>query len=81
MEEASAHTLPAASAVVIEYPGYVRNVSRAVETLGSEDALRKCVEENSSFLKLRQRPSDPFCHPIFGERHAAPGLLLPLPLR
>jgi hypothetical protein len=70
------HQVPAQSAILVEYPGYVRNKARAVETLGSEGALHECIRQNAGFLKLRQRPSDPFCHAIFGERHGTAGLVL-----
>ncbi len=74
--DTSTHQLPEQSAIVVEYPGYVRNVAKAVQTLGSEETLQSCIEENSSFLKLRQRPNDPYCHPIFGDRQATAGVLL-----
>ena len=68
--------VPESEAVLVEYPGYVQNVSAVTHTLGGSDALAAAVAGSSGVLQMRFRPEDPTCHPIFGERHTTNGLLL-----
>ncbi|KAI9317592.1 RNA polymerase III transcription factor IIIC subunit-domain-containing protein [Dichotomocladium elegans] len=48
----------------IEYPGRVKNVDRALETLGGEEALVSALNNSTKAVELRFRPKDPFSHPI-----------------
>ena len=49
----------------VEYPGYVKNVDRALASLGGEKALTEALTRETN-VKLRYRPNDPFSHPIQG---------------
>ncbi|GAA5804473.1 hypothetical protein HPULCUR_009968 [Helicostylum pulchrum] len=50
----------------VEYPGYVKRVKRALETLGGEKALTEALNTNST-VDLNYRPGDPFSHAIKGQ--------------
>ncbi|KAK9463170.1 RNA polymerase III transcription factor IIIC subunit-domain-containing protein [Lipomyces oligophaga] len=51
--------------VCVEHPGAVRDVDRAIVTLGGKDALRKTINSSGQVpLELRLRPEDVFSHPI-----------------
>ncbi|KAG2235746.1 hypothetical protein INT48_009161 [Thamnidium elegans] len=50
----------------VEYPGYVKRVKRALETLGGEKALTEALNTNST-VDLKYRPGDPFSHAIKGQ--------------
>jgi general transcription factor 3C polypeptide 5 (transcription factor C subunit 1) len=59
--DTSTHQLPEQAAIVVEYPGYVRNVAKAVQTLGSEETLQNCIEENSTagvLLRISRKLGD-----------------------
>eukprot|EP00192_Tetraselmis_astigmatica_P005998 CAMPEP_0117651038 /NCGR_PEP_ID=MMETSP0804-20121206/1875_1 /TAXON_ID=1074897 /ORGANISM="Tetraselmis astigmatica, Strain CCMP880" /LENGTH=520 /DNA_ID=CAMNT_0005456981 /DNA_START=135 /DNA_END=1693 /DNA_ORIENTATION=- len=58
--------LPSSSVAVVHYPGLVRNVSRAMETLGGAATLAEALQKEGGELHLRFRPSDPYCHPLTG---------------
>ncbi|CDH58808.1 rna polymerase iii transcription factor [Lichtheimia corymbifera JMRC:FSU:9682] len=62
--------------ICVEYPGRVKNIDRAIETLGGSQAITAAVENPKNGIGLRLRPKDPFCHPISGEVRRIPGLLL-----
>ena len=68
--------LPDRTAFLVEYPGYVRNVQAAVDTLGGIGAVTTTANSDSSVLQLRFRPDDPYSHPLYAERQSAKGLLL-----
>ncbi|GAA5808263.1 hypothetical protein MFLAVUS_001651 [Mucor flavus] len=59
----------------IEYPGYVKRVERALETLGGEKALTEALNTNST-VDLKYRPKDPFSHAIKGQILPASKLLV-----
>ncbi|KAK9453605.1 RNA polymerase III transcription factor IIIC subunit-domain-containing protein [Dipodascopsis uninucleata] len=49
----------------IEHPAVVKNVDRAIETLGGTDALRKTIRsDGKESLELCLRPEDRFAHSI-----------------
>ena len=70
--------VPEARGTLVEYPGYVSNPSRVLETLGGAEALGNACSASagSTLLELRYRPSDPLSHPLYGERAPANGLVL-----
>ena len=43
--------LPSTRLLCVEYPGFVKNVDRAVVTLGGEDAIQKAVRDRPEFLE------------------------------
>ncbi|CAI2172733.1 5960_t:CDS:10 [Funneliformis geosporum] len=73
-EAAPSKIIPSRQIFVIEYPGYVKNVDKVLQTLGGEKGLKKAV--NESLMELRFRPDDPFCHPINGDVIPTSNLLL-----
>ncbi|KAJ2487555.1 tau 95 subunit of transcription factor TFIIIC [Coemansia sp. RSA 2320] len=71
--------IPRQRAFAIEYPGYVRDVNKAVLTLGGHEQLaRSMVNDKDDDLpvELRFRYDDPTSHPISGEKVATQNLLL-----
>ncbi|CDS10849.1 hypothetical protein LRAMOSA11335 [Lichtheimia ramosa] len=62
--------------ICVEYPGRVKNIDRAIETLGGQKAITAAVENPKNGIELKLRPKDPFCHPVSGEVRRIPGLLL-----
>ncbi|CAG8472945.1 1742_t:CDS:2 [Racocetra fulgida] len=58
--------LPTQQCFVVEYPGNVKNIDKALQTLGGQKGLKK----------LRFRPDNPFCHPINGDIIPTANLLL-----
>ena len=69
-------TVPAAEAVLVEYPGYVRNIGAVERTLSGTNSLAEAVASSNSVIQMRFRPEDPTCHPVYGERQSTNGLLL-----
>eukprot|EP00252_Welwitschia_mirabilis_P020208 TRINITY_DN4904_c0_g1_i1.p1 TRINITY_DN4904_c0_g1~~TRINITY_DN4904_c0_g1_i1.p1 ORF type:complete len:617 (+),score=147.01 TRINITY_DN4904_c0_g1_i1:229-2079(+) len=68
--------IPGTCNFVVHYPGYPPSISRAIETLGGQEGLRKARSSDTNYLELRFRPEDPYCHPTFGELHHSNSLLL-----
>lgn len=68
--------VPDAEVLCVEYPGFVRDQERAIETLGGLASIARAKHDESALLQLRLRPADPHSHPIFGEKVAAVALLL-----
>jgi hypothetical protein len=64
--------VPSSEAVAVEYPAFVRNPQRALQTLGGLEAVAAAVASKKRYpvLPLRFRPEDRFCHALFGEREA-----------
>lgn len=48
--------VPQTTAIAIEYPGYIRNVDRALQTLGGEAAIAEASSSADGYLRLRFRP-------------------------
>ena len=67
--------VPYAEALMVEFPGVVRDVEAALAMLGGQaaGALRHPA---GGYLQLRFRPSDLVSHPIVADRQPARGLLL-----
>ncbi|KAI9093011.1 RNA polymerase III transcription factor IIIC subunit-domain-containing protein [Phlyctochytrium arcticum] len=66
-EAAPSEPLPEDSFHVVEYPGYIKNVDKAMKNLGGMGGVEKAFAGELSVLELRYRPDDPFSHPISGE--------------
>ncbi|MFT7817599.1 general transcription factor 3C polypeptide 5 [Arapaima gigas] len=62
--------------VCVEYPGVVRRVDRALETLRGEKSVSKTYSDPTKRLELYFRPRDPYCHPLCGNRYPSINLLL-----
>lgn len=54
--------------VMIEYPGFVKNPDKALETLGNMDSIERVFATQKDRLELKFRPADPFCRPAYGDR-------------
>ncbi|KXN69333.1 hypothetical protein CONCODRAFT_18385 [Conidiobolus coronatus NRRL 28638] len=65
-EKSPTKTLPNIYLFNIEYPGYVKNLQKCLDTLGGLETLTKDFLNNGSF-DLRYRPQDPLSHPISGD--------------
>eukprot|EP01125_Pyxidicula_operculata_P011073 TRINITY_DN3616_c0_g3_i1.p1 TRINITY_DN3616_c0_g3~~TRINITY_DN3616_c0_g3_i1.p1 ORF type:complete len:635 (+),score=194.89 TRINITY_DN3616_c0_g3_i1:166-2070(+) len=70
--------LPKKEYICIEYPGIVKNVDKAIETLGGSDSINKAISTQSRYLALNFRPSSSFSHPIHGDLVRTSNLLLKL---
>jgi general transcription factor 3C polypeptide 5 (transcription factor C subunit 1) len=69
--------VPQQECIAIEYPGFVRNVDKALRTLGGVEAISAAATQpGGAFLKLHFRPEEPTSHAIYGERTTAQRLLL-----
>ncbi|KAJ3269538.1 tau 95 subunit of transcription factor TFIIIC [Borealophlyctis nickersoniae] len=75
-EKAPSRPLPRWNFHVVEYPGYVKDEQKVLQTLGGMPAIEKAFNEDLKGLELRYRPDDPFSHPINGEIIATTNLLL-----
>ncbi|KAJ8346735.1 hypothetical protein SKAU_G00281360 [Synaphobranchus kaupii] len=62
--------------VSVEYPGYVTNVDKMLETLGGEQAVSKTYADPSRRIELNYRPRDPYCHPLCANRFPSTSVLL-----
>ncbi|KAH9489477.1 General transcription factor 3C polypeptide 5 [Bulinus truncatus] len=61
--------------VCIEYPGVIKNVDRALNTLGGPQTICTCFKENHR-LELSFRPKDPYCKPVISSVFPSRNLLL-----
>ncbi|CAG8570655.1 8679_t:CDS:2 [Diversispora eburnea] len=73
-EKAPNKIIPSQQLFSVEYPGYVKNMDKILQTLGGRKGLKKAVNED--LMELRFRPGDPFCHPINGDVIPTSNLLL-----
>lgn len=62
----------------VEYPGYVGEEQRVLETLGGLDGIARQLQENPKTLPLKLRPRDKNCHANYGLREGSRRLLLKL---
>ena len=62
--------------VGIEYPGYIEDENRMLETLGGEEALSRTYSHPTRRLELSFRPGDPYSHTACGDRCLTANLLL-----
>lgn len=68
--------VPASEVVCVEFPAFVRDVDKAIDMLGGQEALSMAENSKNPFLQLHWKPGDAFRHGIYGGRHAHQGLLL-----
>lgn len=68
--------LPDTKLVCVEYPGFVKNVDKMLDSIGGEQGLSKTYADSSKRLELRYRPKDPYCHPVCGNRFSSTNLLI-----
>lgn len=66
--------------VGIEYPAFVKNVDKMMETLGGIEELSKEFTENQR-VQLKFHPKNVYCKPTFGDRIECTGLLLKVKIR
>lgn len=52
------------SCFALEFPGYIDNVDRALETLGGMQGLQEQRKAHPKRLTLKLRPKDDYCHPL-----------------
>ncbi|KAG0205384.1 tau 95 subunit of transcription factor TFIIIC [Mortierella sp. GBA30] len=64
LKQAAIEQVPDTKIFSIEFPGHVRNVDKAKEALGGEQAI---INASGAPLDLRYRVKDPFSIPIQGE--------------
>lgn len=69
-------SIPDKKALLVEYPGFVRNPDAAIQTLGGLDAISAIADGSSQMLSLYFRPGDPLSHPLLGYKQHTQGLLL-----
>ena len=67
--------VPHDEAIMVEFPGIVRDVDAALAMLGGQ-AAAALRHPAAGYLQLRFRPSDPTSHPLVADRQPARGLLL-----
>ncbi|KAI8059456.1 RNA polymerase III transcription factor IIIC subunit-domain-containing protein [Gongronella butleri] len=61
----------------VEYPGIVKNVDRAIDTLGGYKAIIQAYQgKDHHRMEMKYRPNDPFCHTINGNVLPSSRLLL-----
>jgi general transcription factor 3C polypeptide 5 (transcription factor C subunit 1) len=71
------HPLPSATAVSVEYPGFVRDTDACLETLGAaRGELQRALDSKAQSLQLRMRPDSTVSRPIYGDGVASTNLLL-----
>ncbi|PQQ17858.1 hypothetical protein Pyn_24437 [Prunus yedoensis var. nudiflora] len=68
--------LPSREVFAIHYPGYPSSMSRAIETLGGTQGIRKAHSSQSNRLELHFRHQEPYSHPTFGDLRPCNNLLL-----
>eukprot|EP00884_Botryococcus_braunii_P007405 jgi/Botrbrau1/16666/Bobra.0068s0082.1 len=68
--------VPTDECVVLEFPGYIKNDSKALEMFGGAQAIQKAMGQTATYLPLHLRPGDPLSHPIYGEKKKTKGILL-----
>ena len=61
---------------MIEYPGFVKNVDKALNTLGGVSTIDKVNKSEKDRLELKFRRADPLSHSAYGDRVAKKGLVL-----
>ncbi|KAJ2613153.1 tau 95 subunit of transcription factor TFIIIC [Coemansia sp. RSA 1365] len=65
---ADRHALPEHTLLSVEYPGYVVDTDKAIESIGGSKKLARDTTENVGMpIELRYRYNDPTSHPINGE--------------
>jgi general transcription factor 3C polypeptide 5 (transcription factor C subunit 1) len=60
----------------VAYPGYVRNISRVMATLGGKDSIESAFNTPQSMLELRFRPGNADAHALRAARSQTKGIVL-----
>ncbi|CAH1118046.1 unnamed protein product [Phaedon cochleariae] len=60
----------------IEYPGRVKNVYKAIESLGGMHGIEMAVSDSRNKLDIRFHPMNIYNKPCTGDRDTAPGILI-----
>jgi len=61
---------------MIEYPGFIKNLDKALHTLGGMDSIAKVFESQKDRLELKFRKADPLAHPVYGDKVPKKSLVL-----
>lgn len=64
--------------LMVEYPGFVKNVDKALATMGGLETIDKISKSEKDRLELKFRKKDPLSHPACGDRTAKKCLVLRL---
>lgn len=62
--------------VCVDYPGVVKNVDKALKSIGGTENVAKVYSQPNKRLSVNWRPDDAFCKPAFGERCSTTNLLM-----
>eukprot|EP01080_Neovahlkampfia_damariscottae_P012188 gene12188-5775_t len=68
--------IPENRITLVEFPGRVKNVDKAMKMIGSASSVEKIVTGESKYLELRYRPEDSSCHPLFGDNFQTNNLVI-----
>lgn len=68
--------IPDQEALLLEFPGFVKNPVAALDSFGGANAVSELLSGDRNALQLRFRPGDPLAHPLFGLKQQTKGLLL-----
>ena len=60
----------------IRYPGFVRNIERALDTMGGLETMEHAYNQHIPMLELRYQPSNTSLCPMRATRENANGILL-----
>jgi general transcription factor 3C polypeptide 5 (transcription factor C subunit 1) len=52
------------SEFMVLFPGYIKDVNKALATFGGEEGLQKQINQHPKRIYLRFRPSDPYAHAV-----------------
>lgn len=61
---------------MIEYPGFVKNLDKALDTMGGMEAIERVFDSQKDRLELKFRKSDPLAHAAYGDRSQKKCLVL-----
>uniref|UniRef100_A0A6B2L250 Transcription factor IIIC subunit 5 HTH domain-containing protein n=1 Tax=Arcella intermedia TaxID=1963864 RepID=A0A6B2L250_9EUKA len=68
--------MPTQNYLCVEYPGFIKNMDRALSTLGGAAAINQAHKENSKFLALNLKPDIVHSHPIYGDKIMTSNMIL-----
>ncbi len=69
-------TVPEATFTAVEYPGYVRNAPKELQSLGGEAAIPVSGQAGQDALRLVLRPDAQYAHALYGQTQSTKALLL-----
>ncbi|XP_041369834.1 general transcription factor 3C polypeptide 5-like [Gigantopelta aegis] len=62
--------------VCVEHPAVIKNLDRALQSLGGTKEISKTYNQETKRLELHCRPDDPYCKPAYGDRCKTTNLLM-----